>query len=220
MFFDFHTHNPSIGEYGIYNYRIGKDKKIPDGVKYFTAGIHPWDVEDVSLDNAILELRNLLEDKKCVGLGEVGLDKVFGTNLELQFDVLRKQIELAKKSSKKVLIIHCVKAYQEILKEQKKWDVNLLWVLHGFNGSGELIRSLNNEGFYFSVGALLFKQNSRIRKTLVEIPLNKLFLESDESGFRIEELYLEASNLFKVGVGELQIWIKNNLKTMFPDLNG
>lgn len=220
MFFDFHTHNSKIGNSGIYNFRIGKDKEIPDQVEFFTAGIHPWDVEDITINNAVLELEDLLGHEKCVGLGEIGLDKLFGTNLELQLDVLRKQLELVKPGSKKVLVIHCVKAYQEILKEKKASNSDLPWVLHGFNGSKELIRSLNKEGFFYSIGGLLFKHKSKIRKTLVEIPEDKLFLESDDGNFRIEKLYFEASGLLNIEVKDLQIRINNNRKKIFPDLNG
>lgn len=220
MCFDFHTHNPHIGISGIYNFRLGIEKELPKGVKYFTAGIHPWDIEDVDVANEIQNLKRLLQHENCLGIGEIGLDKHFGTNLELQLDVFRKQIELAKTSSKKVLIIHCVKAYQEIIAEKRSLDNSFIWVLHGFNGSIDLVKSLNHMGFYFSVGKLIFQDNSKIYKSIHQIPLDKLFLETDDHDYPIEEIYLKVSKCLNMDSFELMKQIKGNLKFLFPTLNG
>jgi len=220
VFFDFHTHNTQIGKAGIYNYRIGKDQKIPKDVEYFTAGIHPWDVKDVDLDPSYKELKKLIATEKCLGIGEIGLDKHFGTNLDLQLQVFRNQLELAKQSTKKVLIIHCVKAYQEIIQEKKSSNDDLKWVLHGFNGSEELIRSLIRFGFYFSIGDMLFHPKSKISRFFHQIPSERLFLETDESKYSIEKIYQEAANKRQTNLELLRKTIEKNLQNLFPSLNG
>lgn len=220
MIFDFHTHNPLIGKNGIYNFRIGKDHEIPEGVNYFTAGIHPWDVEQIDLYKALDELKSLINHKKCLGIGEIGLDKKFGTNLDLQIHVFRKQLELTKLNPKKVLIIHCVKAYQEIIQEKKSLNENLNWILHGFNGSEKLIQSLVAFGFYFSIGDLLLNKKSKISKYFNQIPLDRLLLETDESHLSIEMIYSEAANNRQINLNQLQTSIQNNLFKLVPSLNG
>lgn len=220
MIFDFHTHNPQIGKSGIYSFRIGIDHKLPDSLEYFTAGIHPWDVEEIDKNKALKELDFLLKHKKCVGIGEIGLDKYCGTNLDLQLEIFRKQLELGKNSSQKVLIIHCAKAYQEIIQEKISSSDNYKWVLHGFNGSEELIQSLKAHGFYFSIGGLLLNKKSKISKYFKQIPIDRLFLETDENNFSIEKIYLEGAKKRHIDVNQLQNSIQNNLIKLLPSLNG
>jgi len=220
MFFDVHTHHPHLAKNGIYSFRLGVDQEIPKQAPYFTAGIHPWDVEEIDLNKALQDLEILIHHKKCLGIGEIGLDKSFGTNLDLQINVFKKQLELAKLSPKKVLIIHCVKAYQEIIQEKKSANNGLNWILHGFNGSEELIKSLKAYGFYFSIGELILHKNSKISKYFKQIPLDQLLFETDESKQAIEKIYSVAAQIRQIDLNKLEIVVENNLLKLFPSLNG
>lgn len=220
MFFDFHTHNSSVSDSGIYSLRIGKEKEIPSGVKFFTAGIHPWDLEEINIYNALNQLQKVLKTPNCLGVGEIGLDKNCGTKLVLQLDTLKSQIELSMQSNKKVLIIHCVSYYQEIIKVKRFFNEEIIWVLHGFNGSKELIQSLVAEGFYFSLGALLLQSKTKISSNIIHIPADRLFLETDDSSISIQEIYLQAAQNLNMNMEDLKIQIQKNLHYIFPSLNG
>lgn len=215
MYFNFHHH--SKGPSGIKNVRIGHSEEDLKGGEFFSAGIHPWDVEGMDIPKALSELDILLKDPKCMALGELGLDKNFGTNLDLQKEVLRSQLALALKHQKKVLIIHCIKAFQEIIEEKKKAPIHLKWVLHGFNGSSQLIAQLLQQGFYFSVGGLLLQREAKITKNLQKIPLDRLFLETDESEYPIEEIYQKAAQLLKLELNPLKVQLEHNLKLLFEE---
>lgn len=214
MLFDFHTHKIEVG---IFNYRLGFDKNPPPKNGEFSIGIHPWDIESIDIDHALLGLKKDIKLPNCVALGEVGLDKICGTNLDLQKEVLLKQICIAEESQKKVLIIHCLKAYQEIIALKKSLQSSLTWVLHGFNGGKILIDQLQKNGFYFSVGHLLFNKSSKIAQNISTIPLNRLFLETDESEFGIGEIYKEASQKYGIEEKVLIQEIEKNRKRIFGE---
>lgn len=215
--FDFHTHHKDTGPYGIVNQRIGKESKLPKNT-WFSAGIHPWDAEELHLENALDQLQTQIKNKNCLAIGEIGLDKHFGTNLDFQIEVLKKQIFLAQKYQKEVLIIHCVKAYQDIIGVKKEFSNELIWVLHGFNGAAELIESLLNQGFYFSIGASLQNPKSKIHHHLGAIPLNRLFFETDESHLSIENIYQMAATLLNLNKSDLVDQVHQNLQNIFPSL--
>jgi len=89
MYFNFHHHSNDPS--GIKNIRIDPDEEVLTEGNLFSAGIHPWDVERMDIPKALSEQDILLKDPKCMALGELGLDKNFGTNLDLQIKVLRSQ---------------------------------------------------------------------------------------------------------------------------------
>jgi TatD DNase family protein len=151
-------------------------------------------------------------------LGEIGLDKVFGTNLVLQQHVFDKQIEIANEYHRKVLIIHCVKSYEEILKARQKAGKNQIWVLHGFNGGEALIKQLVKANFYFSIGATLFNPKSRLVKNLQFIPPERLFLETDDSNLSIKQVFDQFALLRKMDSASIQQQIRSNLTDVFGDI--
>lgn len=214
MLFNFHTHKEG---FGIFNYRLGFDKKSPPKKAEFSIGIHPWDIESIDINQALIQLKKDILLPNCVALGEVGIDKICGTNLVLQKELLLKQISIAEESQKKVLIIHCLKAYQEILVLKKELNSSMTWVLHGFNGGKVLIDQLKKNGFYFSIGQLLLNESSKIAQNIASIPLNRLFLETDESELRIEEIYKVASQKYGIEEKVLIQEIEKNRMRIFNE---
>lgn len=213
MYFDFHTHL-SNKKNSLYNYRVGKQPILINDAPPFSAGIHPWDLNKINLGKAYKELRDLAVCNKCLAIGELGLDKKIGTDLDLQIDVLREQIQIASSCQQKVLIIHCVRAYQEIIFEKKNSNDDLIWVLHAFKGSKELIESLLKHDFYFSLGVDLLNEDSKISRNIVHIPLNRLLLETDDSSVEIEDVYLAAAKLKGIEIGKLQDQIAKNVEKL------
>ena len=117
----------------------------------------------------------------CVAIGEIGLDynfKEFQTEemREKQKEVFRKCLRLAKKLDK-VVVIHSRKAELdaiEILEEEKMKRV----VMHCFNGKKALIRRVLENGWSFSVPAVIVRLEHF--KMLVEmVPLEQLLTETD-----------------------------------------
>ncbi len=216
MFFDFHTHRSSQ-KASIFNIRWGYPSPEKPVNPLFSIGIHPWDAELHNMDEQLRTLSIELTKKNIIALGEIGLDKVFGTNLGLQREVFVKQIHIANEFKKKVLIIHCVKSFDEILVAKQKFGKNQIWVIHGFNGGSELLNQLDKAGFYFSLGIALFNPASRIAKNIDRVPLEKVFLETDDSDLTIEQIYRQFAQLRNLDLIQLQQQIDENLTRIFGD---
>lgn len=212
MYFNLHTHQKGAE---IYNFRVAFMEKSPPKDQEFSAGIHPWDIDTIEIKKAYQDLEAYLQWSNCVALGELGLDKNCGTDLDLQKRVFQKQIDTALQYQKKVLIIHSVKSYQEIISFKKENDPSLVWILHGFNGGKELITQLLQHGFYFSIGHLLLNPKSKIAHHISNIALERLFLETDESELSIEEIYKEASLKYGIEEKDLIQEVEKNRNRIF-----
>ncbi len=150
---------------------------------YFALGVHPYDMQDFEA----LDFEKYVHHKKCVAIGECGLDyfRLEGSEQEKdaekkrQKEVFAAQIELAKKY-KKPLIVHIRDASRdskELLLKHNAKEVG--GVLHCFNADEELL-SLAKEGFYFGIGGVLtFSNAKKLVHVLPKIPHEKLLIETD-----------------------------------------
>ena len=128
------------------------------------------------------------------GIGEVGLDKVHKETFEKQIEVFEEMIKLSE-SLRKPVIVHCVRAYSEIIEMRKKTKATMPWVMHGFNSSVETMRQLLKYDIYISLGDILYRNENQAVKILKDIPVERLFLETDVSGRYIRDVYAKAASL-------------------------
>ena len=176
-----------------------------------TMGVHPWDV--CHFERNEMESRNPFLSKAndsggfldcttlrsvplemTTAIGEVGLDKVHKETFEKQIEVFEEMIRLSE-SYRKPMIIHCVRAYSEILEIRKKTKATMPWVIHGFNSSVETILQLLKYDMYISLGDILYRNENQAVKILNNIPIDRLFLETDISGRDIKKVYAKAADL-------------------------
>ncbi len=217
MLINFHTHTPSSIEKVLSVVSLEPKQFKPEAItqssnQFATVGFHPWSIADGSPNYD--ELSKMLMSCKTIGLGEVGLDKLKGPTFEFQIQVYKKQLEIADKLSKPV-IVHCVKAWNEIIAIKKKHFGTNPWAIHGFNGNFQLAEQLLDAGFYLSVGAALLNEESKIRLALPKIPLNRLFLETDDRNVSIEAIYNEAAILLNLDKEQIEAQLQNNFKEFF-----
>lgn len=179
-YYDIHTHKlpESYDEnvVSIYNtypkdYTSYKDIENPN--LYFSCGIHPWYLDDVESQITLLE--QIIKEDRVLAIGEAGLDKVCDSDFELQEIVFRKQIEISIKINKP-LIIHCVKAWDELIALYKEYKPQNTWIIHGYRGKGEQALQLMKLGMKISLG---YRFN---REVLEKIGFDSIFVESDDSG--------------------------------------
>lgn len=148
---------------------------------YAAVGVHPHDVSDLD-DTAIDTLRNLaIENNKVVAIGEIGLDYYYDYSpRDSQKVWFKKQILLANEL-KLPIIIHDRDAHADtfdIIKEYKSDEIGC--VLHCYSGSVELAREYIKLGCYISIpGTVTFKNSRKVREVAREIPLDRLFIETD-----------------------------------------
>ncbi|MCI1591572.1 TatD family hydrolase [Heyndrickxia oleronia] len=147
---------------------------------YASIGWHPVDAIDMT-DEDLIWIEELTKHPKVVALGEMGLDYYWDKSpKEIQKEVFRKQIRLAKKV-KLPIVIHNREATQDIvdiLKEEDAQEVG--GIMHCFSGSPEIARECINMNFYISLGGpVTFKNAKKPKEVALEIPLNRLLIETD-----------------------------------------
>ena len=143
-YFDMHAHHKC---FGIEN--IDYPAKTPD--RWFSVGVHPWYLTFENKKDYINYVLANSENTYCKAIGECGLDKICNTDFELQKDVFVEMIDISEKK-KKPLIIHCVKAFNEIIELHKKLKPAQKWIIHGFRGKPELAKILTDIGIMLSFG--------------------------------------------------------------------
>ena len=147
---------------------------------YAAVGWHPVDAIDMT--EVDLEwIESLAAHPKVVAIGEMGLDYHWDKSpKDIQMEVLRKQIRLAKKV-KLPIIIHNREATADILtilNEENAAEVG--GIMHCFSGSAETAKVCLEMNFYISLGGpVTFKNAKKPKEVAAEVPLDRLLIETD-----------------------------------------
>jgi TatD DNase family protein len=179
-------------------------------VRYYSIGIHPWYIEENRIITDLAFIESKLQQKNCLALGECGLDKRITTSLELQKEVFEKQLLLAQKYNKPV-VVHCVAAFQELIATKKKLQITVPMVVHGFSKNASVAKSLLDDGFYLSFGKYLL-HNPALELVFKKVPNNQFFLETDMISESIFDIY-EKANTIKAT--QLEQVIIDNFESVF-----
>ena len=214
-FVDIHTHTAKTADDLIQMVNLDLDQPCPEQ-GYFSYGIHPWvlDNADFQVEEAFSLLEERLQSPNVLALGEAGLDKMHKDSYKQQIAVFEQQIDLSE-ALQKPMILHDVKSHNEILALRKKHKAKQPWILHGFNGTEQDIHQLTSQGLYLSVGESLLHSERKIAKSLKNIPLELLFLETDMAEIGIETIYKAAANLLEMDLSALQMRIFANFARVF-----
>ena len=148
---------------------------------YATVGVHPSDAPSVSA-NYLDALEKLAKGKKCVAIGEIGLDYHYeDTDKEAQKKCLVEQIDLANKLCLPV-VFHVRDAFgdfNEILAAHGH-KLRAGGIMHCYSGSRELAESYVKQGFYVSFsGSITFKNNRKAAEVIDAVPLDRILAETD-----------------------------------------
>lgn len=220
-FVNIHTHNHIDNKdfIQITNISLENFTNIDDLPRFYSIGIHPWESRQAT-DNSqqtLSKLTQRLRDSEGQGLiaiGECGIDRACDSDIEIQKSIFMKQIELSEQYQKP-LIIHCVRAYPDIISIKKAAKAKQPWIIHGFQGNEQTATQLLNHGIFLSLGDILFKNEDRAKRLLKIIPSEKSFLETDISERKIIDVYEKASLLSERNIDELREDIFNNFVKIF-----
>lgn len=157
-----------------------------------SVGIHPWYASIHELDTQLSRLEKVVVLPQVICIGECGLDRLRGPALREQERVFEAQARLAEQV-RKPLVIHCVRAHQEMLRLFRALRPTVPWVLHGFVQKWETALPFVEEGFYFSLGKALLSPYSAPSSWLPLFPSDRLLLETDDSGLDIASIYQAAA---------------------------
>ena len=180
---------------------------------FCSIGIHPWDLTAENSERLWDVLQRELERRKsenrpCVAIGEAGLDKLAAAPMELQVKIFERQVALSE-DCRLPLIIHCVKAVDELLAVKKRLAPLQPWIWHGFRGKAQQASQLLRHGFYLSLGEHYSQEAMRA------IPASRLFLETDESVLDISDIIRRAAEVRGVDAECLQETLRENVQKVF-----
>lgn len=211
-FINLHTHKFSNQEniLEIVNqYPQDFDATIPN----YSIGIHPWYIDKNRVEADLEIIAEKLKLKNCLALGECGLDKRIEIPLDLQTQVFEKQLLLAHKYNKPI-ILHCVAAFQEIIEIRNKLKIEIPMIIHGFSKNEQTAKQLLDNGFYLSFGKYLLR-NPELETVFKQVPNDRFFLETDTIEETLEEVYNLASKYKNIELENLKHQINSNFKKVF-----
>lgn len=144
---------------------------------YAAVGFHP-EVANNIVENDYKVLEDTVKNnRKIVAIGEIGLDYYWNKdNKDKQIEVFRKQLELAEKLNKPV-VIHTRDAIEETYQILKDYKVK--GVLHCFSGSLEMAKKFISLGFKLGIGGVVTFKNSKLYQVVENISLEDIVLETD-----------------------------------------
>ena len=215
-YINIHDHGalPEKGVFTVDNIMVHETRRpvISEGVA-FTVGAHPWFLTADNRLTMMARVREFSVHPGVIAIGETGLDRLKGASQELQREIFLEHSEIAAGLGMP-LIIHCVRAYDEVLAMKKSLKPRVPWLLHGFRGKPELARQLTSKGIYLSAWVEWAIRPVSIN-SLREIPDDLFFLETDGFNISIEPVYKVVAGHLGIEVEELRERIYKNYLTLF-----
>ncbi|HRA72851.1 MAG TPA: TatD family hydrolase [Flavobacterium sp.] len=212
QYFNLHTHQftnqPDVLEL-VNQY----PQEFDDAIPYYSIGIHPLYIDENRLESDFQIVDGKLALPECLALGECGLDKRSETSFEVQQSVFERQLALAEKHQKPV-VIHCVAAFQELIETKKRLKIGVPMIIHGFSKKVELAKQLIDNGFYVSFGKNLLR-NPELESVFQSIPNDRFLLETDMVEEGIRAVYDLAAKYKGLELNELQEIVNDNYNTVF-----
>ena len=213
-FIDIHTHRIKPCDNLIQIVNLELEAPCPEQ-GYYSYGIHPWalDNADFQVDEALIKLKENLQQPQVIALGEAGLDK-FHADFDRQIKVFERQIVLSE-NMKEPRILHEVKSHNEIVALRKKHRAKQPWIVHGFNGTAQDAAQLIRQGIFLSVGESLLHPDRKIHNSLKTIDIDYVFFETDMAEIGIMKVYEAAAKLLETDIVTLQKQIFTNFATLW-----
>ena len=179
-----------------------------------SVGSHPWFLNEENFIEGLETVVIASSGQNVVAIGETGLDKVKGPDMALQIKAFEKQVDLANRLYKPV-IVHCVKAWDELISVHTNIKPQTPWLIHGFMGSKELAKQLTERGFFISLW-YSFALSDRSTELIKALPIERLFLETDSSDSDIREIYAKVAGDLNIPVSGLKSRLVKNYFDLTP----
>lgn len=174
-------------------------------------GIHPCYIKGDGL--AQLELmRTWSLSEQLMAIGECGLDRKARLPLSQQLTLFNEQLAIARKIQKPV-VVHCVRAWNEVLEAIRQAGLSKPVVFHGFRKQLPLAERILKEGHYLSFGKGLDRPT--VRSVIRKVPLERIFLETDDMPCTIEIIYEQACAAIGIDLNSLSLQLMKNAAVVF-----
>lgn len=144
---------------------------------YVAVGVHPSDTEELD-EEKMAWLKEVSKKEKVVAIGEIGLDYYWPEpDREIQKKWFIRQMEMAQEVNLPV-IIHSRDAAQDTIEILKQFPAN--GVIHCYSYTKESAKEFLKMGYYFGIGGVLtFKNAKKLKEAVMEIPMDRILLETD-----------------------------------------
>ncbi|MBK7406974.1 MAG: TatD family hydrolase [Saprospirales bacterium] len=204
LYIDIHTHlfSPDPSVWAVRSFHQQEKQEAAHDAGPLSIGLHPWFLEAANLENDWTWLEKESARSEVVAIGETGLDRMQGPDLSFQEEIFLRHIRLAE-ARNKPLIIHCVRAWEELERVIRQANSPVPMVLHGFQKKEDVLERFLSLGLYFSFGAALLREGSTAQKAFCAAPLNRVFLETDDGTHPIQSIYEKAATLRGMELPEL-----------------
>jgi TatD DNase family protein len=212
---DLHTHlfsaDPAVWAVRSFHQQEKREEEQHAGPR--SVGLHPWFLspENLEEDWAWLERRSL--QPEVVAIGEAGLDRLQGPLMPFQEMAFMRQLQLAE-ARQKPLIVHCVRAWDELERLLLAGRPSIAVVVHGFQKNEETMGRLLEAGAFFSFGAAILREGSTAERSLRAVPAGRFFLETDDDQNPIQAIHERAAAIRGLDAGELSLQLHENLKNI------
>jgi TatD DNase family protein len=147
---------------------------------YATVGMHPHDAKDVGADE-LKTLKELASGPKVVAVGETGLDYYYNHSPhDVQRRVFAQFIQMACDTQLPIVVHERDAALQVADLLRSEGAGKLRGVIHCFTGNYDAACAYLDLGFYLSfTGIITFKNAEPLRKVMRQVPLERIFVETD-----------------------------------------
>lgn len=217
-YIDIHNHG-SVPEEGLFKVEtlMAHEDLEPGNITGLTYsyGIHPWHLNDENHKLLLGRVIKAAGNPDVALIGEAGFDRVRGPSMELQKRVFEEQVSIAAGNDKPV-VIHCVRAWDELLSSHKRLRPEIPWLVHGFHGKEDLARQLISKGMYLSLW-FEFVMRPEAAPLLKSVPGNRIFLETDGADIDIKDIYIKVSKDLGVRLETLKEQILKNFVIFFSN---
>ncbi|MCO5113343.1 MAG: TatD family hydrolase [Bdellovibrionaceae bacterium] len=197
---------------------------------YCALGVHPHDAKDYALAQEFL--KNNLDHKEVVAVGEIGLDYYYNHSSQTeQLAAFEQQLELAAEKNLPVEI-HTRDAEAETIAMLKRYKDSVKGLLHCFTGTQWLADQALDIGFNISIsGVVTFNKAEELRSVVKSVPLDRLHVETDAPflapvplrGKKNEPAFMvhtaqKVADLKEVSLEELAKQVQINTQKLFPKI--
>lgn len=202
-----HTHHPGAEGYdSLLN--CYPETFDPDYQGYCSVGMHPWYAGRQFNATSCDLLRQAAVCDNVLALGEAGLDKRCDTPFDVQLRAFEFQVSLACEVNKP-MVLHVVKAVDEVLAVRRAAKAVRPWVLHGFRGNAQQAAQLLRHGLYLSVGMHFNVDALRC------VPLDRLLIETDDACIDILSVAARVSAVLDLPQPQLLQQLRRNVQAVF-----
>ena len=220
-FIDIHTHSTkkeggAIEIINLYPEQVSKAMTGNSFPRACSIGWHPWYIREDQRRSVMEILGEASNRVEVVAIGECGIDLLSKINPSFQLSVFKEHVRLAEEV-RKPLIIHCVRAFNQLVKCRKEFRPTIPWIIHGYNSNLSIANELMKHGFYFSLGKALLDDTSNATKLFPTIPPDQLFLETDDADLPIQSIYHRAALLSNVTLVEFKKRMIDNYDRSFKN---